>query len=51
MSVAATIQSCLSEHKVDFELVPHPKTYSSHDRKQLIFYRMRIIMEAHNEST
>ena len=35
MSVAATIQSCLSEHKVNFNLVPHPKTYSSHDTAQV----------------
>lgn len=34
MSVAATIQSCLSEHKVQYELVPHPKTYSSHETAQ-----------------
>lgn len=35
MSVAATIQSCLSEHKVKYELVPHPRTCSSHETAQV----------------
>ena len=35
MSIAATIQSCLSEHKVIYELVPHPKTCSSHETAQV----------------
>lgn len=35
MSVAATIQSCLSDHKVDYKLVPHPKTCSSHETAQV----------------
>ena len=35
MSVAATIQSCLSENKVKYELVPHPRTYSSHETAQV----------------
>ena len=35
MSVAATIQSCLSEHNVDFDIVPHPKSYSSHETSQM----------------
>ena len=34
MSIATTIQSCLSEHKVEYEIVPHPKTYSSHETAQ-----------------
>lgn len=34
MFIAEMIQSCLSEHKVDYELVPHPKTYSSHETAQ-----------------
>lgn len=34
MSIAETIKSYLSEHHVDIELVPHPKTYSSHDAAQ-----------------
>ena len=31
MPIAATIQSFLSAHQVDFELVPHPKTTSSRE--------------------
>lgn len=31
MSIAETIRSYLEEHQVEFEPVPHPKTYSSHD--------------------
>lgn len=31
MPVAVTIQSCLSAHQVDFELVQHPKTLSSRE--------------------
>ncbi len=31
MSIANTIKSYLSKHQVEFELVPHPKTFSSHD--------------------
>lgn len=34
MSIAATIQSCLSEHSVTYEMVPHPITYSSHETAQ-----------------
>lgn len=31
MTMAETVASFLNEHQVDYELVPHPKTYSSHD--------------------
>lgn len=31
MALAQTIQSCLSTHHVQFELVPHHKTASSHE--------------------
>ena len=34
MSIATTIQSCLSEHKVEDEIVPNPKTGSSHETAQ-----------------
>ena len=34
MSIAAIIQSCLSEHKLGYEMVPHPKTYSSRETAQ-----------------
>ena len=31
MAMADTITSYLLQHRVDYELVPHPKTYSSRD--------------------
>lgn len=34
MALAETIKSWLSEHHVEFDLVPHHKTFSSHDTAQ-----------------
>ncbi len=31
MAIAESIKSCLSEHHIDYDLVPHPKTYTSRD--------------------
>jgi Ala-tRNA(Pro) deacylase len=31
MAIAESIKSCLSEHHIDYELVQHPKTYTSRD--------------------
>jgi len=31
MVISATIERYLIQHRVDYELVPHPTTYSSHD--------------------
>lgn len=31
MSIAETIKSYITQHQVEYELLPHPKTYSSHD--------------------
>jgi len=31
MSIAESIKSCLDEHHIDYELVQHPKTYTSRD--------------------
>ncbi len=31
MSIAKSIETYLSEHHINYELVPHPKTYTSHD--------------------
>lgn len=31
MSMAETIKSYMSEHQINYELVPHPKTYTSRD--------------------
>jgi len=34
MSISTTIKSYLTNHHVDYELVSHPKTYSSHESAQ-----------------
>ena len=34
MSIAATVQSYLSELQLDYKMVPHPITYSSHETAQ-----------------
>ncbi len=34
MSIANTVKSYLSEHQIEFELLPHSKTGSSHDTAQ-----------------
>ena len=31
MVISATIERYLIQHRVDYELIPHPTTYSSHD--------------------
>ncbi|NOZ54774.1 MAG: YbaK/EbsC family protein [Gammaproteobacteria bacterium] len=31
MSIAESVVSCLTDHNIDFELVRHPKTYTSRD--------------------
>lgn len=31
MAIAKTVQAYLTQHKIKIELVPHPKTYSTHD--------------------
>lgn len=31
MAIAESIKSCLAEHHIDYELVQHPKTYTSRD--------------------
>ena len=46
MSISETVSSYLAEHEVDYELVSHPRTYSSHDSAEAAHIREDHIAKA-----
>lgn len=46
MSISETVNAFLAEHQVDYELVPHPRTYSSHDAAEAAHIREDHIAKA-----
>lgn len=46
MSISETVASYLAEHQVDYELVPHPRTYTSHDTAEVAHVREDHIAKA-----
>ncbi len=46
MSISETVTAYLAEHQVDYELVAHPRTYSSHDSAESAHIREDHIAKA-----
>lgn len=46
MSISETVATYLAAHQIDYELVPHPHTYSSHDTAESAHVREDHIAKA-----
>ena len=46
MAIAKTVQAYLTQHKIKIQLVPHPKTYSTHDTAEAAHVRDDHIAKA-----
>lgn len=46
MSISATVTDDLAAHRVEYELVPHPRTYTSHDTAESAHVREDHIAKA-----